>query len=134
MWVSETSQAARDYQQREGWSEVEYRQRQINRYENLLAKAKEREVRRAKRQQTHPWVLFTYEQEKQRGVTNRWASRKAKAIRCKTEREVARKYLMLRVQGKCVDGEAGAWDGSHWNAVSLDALLKKHEQQEGEKV
>lgn len=130
MWVSETSKAAREYQQREGWSEVEYRQRQINRYENLLAKAEEREARRAKRQQTHPWVLFTYEQEKKVPTVSRWAARKAKIIRCKTEREVARKYLMLRVQGKCVDGEVGAWNGSHWYPVDLAVLLKKYEEAE----
>lgn len=131
MWIHKTpnrwgdiATPAMAYNHVDGKTDAEWRERNLIKAQNALVKAKEKDARRAKRRLTHPWALFVSDSP----MPSANGYHKVKPIRLKTEKQVASRYLYLRLQGKCMSGYAAFWHDGEWVDVDLDEILKKHEK------
>lgn len=131
MWINKTpnrwgasNTPAGAYNSRDNRSDTEWREQNLIKAQNALAKAKEKDARRVKKRLTHPWALFVSDTPE----PNSTGYHKVKPIRLKTEKQLVARYMYLRLQGKCAAGYAAFWHSGEWVDVDLDELLKKHEK------
>ena len=132
MWIRKitdrwggTNTPATAYNSVDNRKDTEWRERNLIKAQNALAKAKEKDARRVKKRLTHPWALFVSDAPEPASS----GYHHVKPIRLKTEKQLVARYMYLRLQGKCAAGYAAFWHGGEWIDVDLDELLKKYEKE-----